>query len=175
MSTGNNVDWSDTVSTAKYIQNYGDCVVGDSISSLVIQAPSSASSSGDAGYYYINTIKFEALKTAGGFNYSVGDGGVRPLYFHKTSGASPSVAGWGAGYHSIGKFPLSTTTGYFYEWGVYQGGADISSVFFKVTTTVAFGSGWGAYNSGCSPNTALSITGRNITLTGYRMTSTTYG
>ena len=175
MSTGNNVDWEQTVSTAKYIQNYGDCVVGDSISSLVIQAPSSASSSGDAGYYYINTIKFEALKTTGGFNYSVGDSGARPLYFHKTSGASPSVAGWGAGYHSISKFPLSTTTGYFYEWGVYQGGADISSVVFKVTTTVAFGNGWGAYNSGCSPSTALSITGRNITLTGYRMTSTTYG
>jgi hypothetical protein len=173
MTTGNNVDWSDTVSTAKYIQNYGDCVQGDSISSLIIQAPASASSSGDAGYYFINTIKFEALKSsATSFGFSVGDGGVRPLYFHKTSGTSPE--GWGFGFYSIPKFSLSQTTGAYFEIGVYQGGADISGVFFKVTTTVQFGNGWGAYSAGCSANIALSIIGRNITLTGYRMTSTTY-
>lgn len=173
MTTGAQVDWSSTVSTAKYIQNYGSCPQGDSISSLIIQAPSSASSSSDAGYYYINTIKFEALKSsASSFGFSVGNGGTRPLYFHKTSGASPG--GWGFGFHSIPLFSLSQTTGYYYEYGVYQGGADISSVFFKLTTTVQFGNQWGAFNSGCSPDIPNSIIGRNITLTGFTITSTTY-
>jgi hypothetical protein len=174
MTTGAQVDWDQTVSTAKYIQNYGSCVQGDSISSLIIQAPASASSSSDAGYYYINTIKFEALKSnASAFGFSVGDSNSRPLYFHKTSGSLPS--GWGAGgYHSIPKFALSTTTGYFYEFGVYQGGADISSVVFKLTTTVAFGNGWGAYSGGCVADIPNSITGRNFKLTGFRITSTTY-
>ena len=174
MTTGSTgVPWSSTVSTAKYIQNYGYCVQGDSISSLIIQAPASASSSGDAGYYYIEKISFEALKSsATSFGFSVGDGGVRPLYFQKTSGTSPG--GWGFGFYSIPKFPLSQTTGYFFEVGVNQGGADISSVFFKLTTTVQFGNGWGAYSNGCVANTGLSIIGRNISLIGYQTTATTY-
>lgn len=172
MTTGKQVDWSDTVGTAKYIQNYGDCVQGDSISSLVIQAPSSASGSGDAGYYYINTIKFEALRSPYGFAYSVGDG-TRNLYFHKTSGSLP--AGWGAGnYHQIGKFALSETVGTYYEYGIYQGGSDISGIFFKVTTTLQSGGGWGSYSGGCVASIPLSIIGRNVTLTGWRITSTIY-
>jgi hypothetical protein len=170
-STG--VPWSSTVSTAKYIQNYGDCVQGDSISSLIIQAPASASSSGDAGYYYIEKIGFEALKSsATSFGFSVGDSGTRPLYFQKTSGASPG--GWGFGFYSIPKFPLSQTTGYFFEIGVNQGGSDISSVFFKLTTATQFGNNWGAYNSSCNPTIASSIIGRNIYLVGSVVTATTY-
>ena len=172
MTTGSTgVPWSSTVSTAKYIQNYGNCVQGDSKSSLVIQAPASASSPGDAGYYYIERIGFEALRSPYGFGFSVGDD-TRALYFHKTSGSLPG--GWGAGnYHSIAKFPLSETTGYFYDYGVYQGGADISGVFFKVTTTLQYGGGWGAAD-GCVSNIPLSIIGRNIYLTGSVVTATTY-
>lgn len=171
MTTGKQVDWEQTESTAKYIQNYGNCVQGDSKSSLVIQAPASASSSGDAGYYYINTIKFEALRSSYGFAYSIGDSS-RYLYFHKTSGSLPG--GWGAGgYHPIPKFALSETTGYIYEYGVYQGGADISGVFFKLTTTLQYGGGWGAAD-GCVSNIPQSIVGRNFTLTGWRITSTIY-
>jgi hypothetical protein len=172
MSTGNNVDWDTSDATAKYIQNYGSCS-NVNAGNLVITAPISASSSGDAGYYYINTIKFEALKTAGsGNDYSIGDGS-RLLYF-STTGTTPTTGGWSAGKHAIGKFPIYST-GTFYEWGVYLGGADISGATFKVTTSLQTGGGWGNYNASCVANTAQSITGRNITLTGYRMTSTTYG
>lgn len=171
MTTGAQVDWSTSDATAKYIQNYYLCSNVDA-GNLVITAPTSATSSSSAGYYYINTIKFEALKTPGGFDYSVGDG-TRYLYFHKTSGSLPG--GWGAGnYHSIAKFALSTTTGYWYEYGVYQGGSDISGITFKVTTALQTGGGWGGYSAACGATTSLSITGRNITLTGWRITPSIY-
>ena len=174
MTTGRTgVPWSSTVSTARYIQNYGSCVQGDSISSLVIQAPASPSNENDAGYYFIEKIGFEALKTPGGFNFIRSS--TRVLYIQKTSGPSPTVAEWSNGKHTINNFALSETTGFIYEWGVYQGGADISNVFFKVTTTLQYGGGWGAFNSGCSPQLEYSAIGRNITLTGRRTSATTYG
>jgi hypothetical protein len=174
MTTGRTgVPWSSTVSTARYIQNYGSCVQGDSISSLVIQAPASASNENDAGHYFIEKIGFEALKTPGGFNFIRSS--TRLLYIQKTSGPSPTVPEWSSGKHEINNFALSTTTGFIYEWGVYQGGADISNVFFKVTTTLQYGGGWGAFNSGCSPQLEYSAIGRNITLTGTVVTATTYG
>lgn len=174
MTTGSTgVPWSSTVSTARYIQNYGSCVQGDSISSLVIQAPASASNENDAGHYFIEKIGFEALKTPGGFNFIRSS--TRLLYIQKTSGPSPTVPEWSAGKHTINNFALNETTGFIYEWGVYQGGADISNVFFKVTTTLQYGGGWGAFNSGCSPQLEYSAIGRNIKLTGTVVTATTYG
>lgn len=170
MSTGNTVDWSSSDGTAKYIQNYGSCSNVDA-GNLVITAPTSASSSGDAGYYYINTIKFEALRSSYGFAYSIGDTS-RYLYFY-TTGTQPVDWG-GGGYRAIPKFPIYEGTGTWYEYGVYLGGADISGATFKVTTACQTGCGWGNYNSSCGANIPLSIIGRNITLTGYRMTSTTY-
>ena len=172
MTTGNNVDWDTSDPTAKYIQNYGSCS-NVNAGNLVVTMPTSASSSGDAGYYFISTIKFEALKTAGsGNDYSIGDNGARLLYF-STTGTSPTTGGWSNGKHAIGKFRIYST-GTFYEWGVYLGGADVSGATFKVTTALQTGGGWGNYSSSCVANTAQSITGRNITLTGYRMTPTTY-
>jgi hypothetical protein len=174
MTTGaTGVPWSSTVSTARYIQNYGSCVQGDSISSLVIQAPASASNENDAGHYFIEKIGFEGLKTPGGFNFIRSS--TRLLYIQKTSGPSPTVPEWSAGKHTINNFALSETTGFIYEWGVYQGGADISNVVFKVTTTLQYGGGWGAFNSGCSPQAEYSVIGRNIKLTGTVVTATTYG
>ena len=170
MSTGNNVDWSTSDGTAKYIQNYGSCSNVDA-GNLVITMPTSASSSGDAGYYYINTIKFEALRSSYGFAYSIGDTS-RYLYFY-TTGTQPVDWG-GGGYRAIPKFPIYEGTGTWYEYGVYLGGADISGATFKVTTACQTGCGWGNYNGSCGANIPLSIIGRNITLTGYRMTSTTY-
>ena len=184
MATGNTgVPWSMTTGALSPVRYFGTTVSCDSyIGSLKINIGSVPTNSGDAGYKYIQTIGYEVASIPGS-TLAYTSVSNRRLYFLISGVTQSPPAGWqavtGAPTQIRREVPgrgLDTNFALdYYENGVNLGGANISNTAISVTPD---GVNWADYVT-CQENVVdnvnTSIRGRNLYITGYQTTATTYG
>lgn len=184
MTTGNTgVPWSMSTGATSPVRYFGTTVSCEAyIGSLKINIGSVPTNSGDAGYKYIQTIGYEVSQIPGStLTYtSVLN---RRLYFLISGVLQSPPAGWepwpSQPYlirREVPQHGLDTNYNLdYYENGVNLGGANISNTAISVTPD---GVNWADYVS-CVENVVdninTSIRGRNLYITGYQTTATTYG
>lgn len=180
MTTGSTgVAWSMTTGAESPVRYFGLAGACDAyIGSLKLNIGSVPANSGDAGYKYIQTIGYQVSQIPGSvLTYTSVSG--RRLYFYISGVAQGPPSGWEQATSTIIRREVpghGLNTNYdldFYENGVNLGGSNISNTVISVTPE---GGSWGTYPN-CNENSVninFSIRGKNLYITGYQTTSTTY-
>ena len=184
MATGSTgVPWSMTTGATSPVRYFGTTVSCDSyIGSLKINIGSVPTSSSTAGYKYIQTIGYEVASIPGS-TLAYTSVSNRRLYFMISGVTQTPPSGWEA-WPGVGTIIRREVPGRgldtnfaldYYENGVNLGGANISNTAVSVTPD---GVNWADYVT-CQENVVdninTSIRGRNLYITGYQTTATTYG
>jgi hypothetical protein len=182
MTTGaTGVSWSMTSGTTSPVRYFGTTVSCDAyIGSLYIDIGSVPTNSGDAGYKYIQTIGYEVAQIPGS-TLTYTSLANRRLYFLISGVAQSPPTGWEASgvatiiRREVPQHGLDTNFALdFYTNGVLLGGSNISNTRISVTPD---GVNWADYVT-CQENVVdnlnTSIRGRNLYITGYQTTATTY-